>query len=216
MVDCVFLWLMIRDDFWYIFHRSEFEAVSICSGTALYNPAFVCPARPAGRVTFVTLHVTLQWKRYLEVPNQPETTGVDVSQRGESIPHTLSLWGGLYIGQPENTLCHALPRSMSRPRVATYGCMAPLRRLSCRHTRARASPDFQFFWIFEVPHPTILMRPYVTQDPIGHKPQAALHQCIFEHTVFSQLDALSLSSKCTDGPVDKSNNSNKKCLRVRI
>ena len=117
------------------------------------TPLKYMSGRPARPCHSVTLHVTLHWLGYLHRSWRAETTGIDVSQRAESIGEGIRPRGHRYMAQPETTPCHApvtpLSRSCHAPvtltgggrvRVGlcpstlippTCGCTSPLRRLTC-------------------------------------------------------------------------------------
>ena len=72
------------------------------------------PAGPARPCHSVTLHVTLHWLGYLHRSWRAETTGIDVSQRAESIGEGIRPRGHRYMAQPETTPCHAPVTLLSR------------------------------------------------------------------------------------------------------
>ena len=75
--------------------------------------------------------VTLQWLGYLHRSWRAETTGIDVSQRAESIGEGIRPRGHRHMAQPETTPCHApvtaLPRSCRAPVTPlSRSCHAPV------------------------------------------------------------------------------------------
>ena len=107
------------------------------------------PARPARPRYSVTLHVTLHWLGYLHRSWRAETTGIDVSQRAESIGEGIRPRGHRHMARPETTPCHApvtpLSRSCHAPVTLTGGvrmrvglCPSTLILPTCGCTSPRA------------------------------------------------------------------------------